>query len=259
MKKIYTLNKLAPIIVDAHQHIGKCRIFNYNQDEEYIIGNMNSKGVDVSIVQPFPGAFPQPPVEEHNRIAKLAEKYPKRIFGLCSVNPLAMSNDEWLEEIERCIKELGFVGIKLHTIGHSLIPSSPAGMHTFEIANKYNVPVMVHTGLSSIASPSLVIPAAQKWPNLPIILAHAGFVSEAASAINVASAFKNIYLEWSWGIADDIIRGVNTLGTERNLFGSDIPNNTLTELVKAEEAGLTKEQLEWYLGKAAVKVFNLKL
>ena len=259
MKEIYTLKKLAPIIIDAHQHIGRCRIFNYDQNEDYIIGNMNTKGIDASIIQPFPGAFPQPPVEEHNRIAKLAEKHPNRIFGICSVNPLTVSNEKWLEEVERCIKNLGFVGIKLHTIGHSLIPSSPAGMHTFEIANKYNVPVMVHTGHSIMASPSLIIPAAQKWPNLSIILAHAGFISETATAINVASIFKNVFLEWSWGMAESIVMGINVLGSDRNLFGSDIPNNTLTELIKAAEAGLSEEQLEWYLGKAAINVFNLKI
>ena len=259
MKKIYTLKKLAPIIVDTHQHLGKCRIFDYDQDEDYIINNMDSKGIDASIVQPFPGAFPQPPEEEHNRIAKLAEKHHGRIFGMCSVNPLAVSDEEWLEEVERCIKNLGFVGIKLHTLGHSLIPSSPAGMRTFEIANKYNVPVMVHTGHSVMASPSLIIPAARKWPNLPIILAHAGFVSESSNAINVASMFKNVFLEWSWGMADDIVMGINQLGIERNLFGSDIPNNTLTELVKADEAGLDREQLELYLGKNAIKIFNLKI
>ncbi len=218
MQKIYTMNKLAPVIVDSHQHIGKCRIFNYDQDEEDIIKNMNTKGVDACIVQPFPGAFPQPPVDEHNRIARLAEKYPKRIFGICSVNPLSITNDKCQKEIERCIKNLGFVGIKLHTIGHSLIPMSPAGMSIFEIANKYNVPVMVHTGLSIMASPPLVIPAAKKWPDLPIILAHAGFVLEASEAINVASAFKNIYLEWSWGMGDTLIEGINALGSERNLL-----------------------------------------
>lgn len=259
MNEIYTLKKLAPIIIDAHQHIGKCRIFNYDQDENDIINNMNSKGIDVSIVQPFPGAFPQPPVEEHNRIAKLSEKHRNRIFGICSVNPIAVSDEGWLAEVERCIKELGFVGIKLHTIGHSLIPSSPAGMRTFEIGHKYNVPVMVHTGHSVMASPSLVIPAAQKWPNLSIILAHAGYISETATAINVASIFENISLEWSWGMAESISMGVNILGLERNLFGSDIPNNTLTELIKATEAGLSEEQLEWYLGKAAANIFDLKM
>jgi len=139
------------------------------------------------------------------------------------------------------------------------MPMSPAGMSIFEIANKYKVPVMVHTGLSIMASPPLVIPAAQKWPDLSIVLAHAGFVLEASGAINVASAFKNIYLEWAWGMGDTIIEGINALGSERNLFGSDLPKNTLTELVKAQEAGLTKKQLEWYLGKAAVEVFRLKI
>ena len=35
--------------------------------------------------------------------------------------------------------------------------------------------------------------------------------------------------------------------------------NTMTELVKAEEAGLAETELEGFLGKTAIKVFKLPL
>jgi len=47
---------------------------------------------------------------------------------LTSVNPHVMSLEAWPSEIERCIKELGFVGIKLHIVGHALFPASKDGM-----------------------------------------------------------------------------------------------------------------------------------
>ena len=133
-------------------------------------------------------------------------------------------------------------------------------MMIFETANSLNVPVMVHTGLGiPFALPSMVIPAARKFPNLKIILAHAGFDIATGEAVAVASAFKNIYLECSWCIGGDIVWAMNELGADRVMFGTDNPNNMQTELVKVKEAGATSEQLEWYLNKTASKVFNIKL
>ena len=47
---------------------------------------------------------------------------------MTSVNPQFISLEAWPSEIERCIKELGFVGIKLHIVGHALFPASKDGM-----------------------------------------------------------------------------------------------------------------------------------
>ncbi|MGC8912160.1 MAG: amidohydrolase family protein [Nitrososphaeria archaeon] len=247
-------------IINAHAHLGACRVFDLNVTEEDLINNMNAKGIDISIVQPFPGAYPQPPVDVHNRIAKLAEKYPGRIFGIASVNPHVISKEAWRQEVERCIKGLGFVGIKLHTIGHALLPASTDGMMVFETANDLGVPVMVHTGLGiPPALPGMIIPAAKKYPDLPIILSHAGFNIAVGEAVYVASLFENVYLECSWSMGADILWAIRELGPKRVIFGSDFTNNIETELVKIKEVGATPEELEWYLGKTAAKVFKIKL
>ncbi len=246
-------------ILDAHSHLGKCRVFDLTVTEEELIKNMDAKGVDAAVVLPFPGADPQPPVDVHDRIATLAKKHPGRFFGMANVNP-HIGKDVWKKEVNRCIKDLKFVGIKLHTIGHAILPNSADGMMIFETANNLNVPVMVHTGLGiPPALPGMVIPAAKKFPDLKIILAHAGFNIATGEAVTVASVFKNIYLECSWCMGGDIVWAMNELGPEKVMFGTDLPNNIQTELVKIKEAGATSEQLEWYFNKTASKVFNIKL
>ena len=262
MKSFITqTTRLAPFIVDAHQHIGSCRVFDYpDQTAEDLIKNMDEKGIDVSIVQPFPGAFPQPARAEHDRIARMAEKYPGRIFGMCSSNPHVIKPKEWVAEIERCVHDLGFVAVKLHTIGHGLSPMCKDGMRVFETANRLGIAVMVHTGIGGqMCAPTQVIPAAKKWPDLPIILGHAGFPLQTPDAVNVASLMDNIYLETSWCMGDDIVWAVRELGVEKVMFGSDLLNNTMTELVKAEESGLTKTELEGFFAQTALKVFKLPL
>lgn len=247
-------------ILDAHAHIGQCRVFDLNVTDEDLIGNMDTKGIDVAVVQPFPGAYPQPPVEVHNSIVTLAKKYPNRIYGLASVNPHVLSKEDWRTEIDRCINDLNFVGIKLHTIGHAIIPGTKDGMMIFEAANDLGVPIMVHTGLGiPPALPTMVVPAAQKFPDLPIILAHAGFNIATGSAVILASLFQNIYLECSWSMGGDILWAIQTIGPERVMFGTDLPHNINTELAKIKEVGVTEDQLEWYLGKTAATIFKIKL
>ena len=55
-------------ILDAHSHIGKCRVFDLDMTEEDLIKNMDANGIDAAIVQPFPRADPQPLVEIPDRI-----------------------------------------------------------------------------------------------------------------------------------------------------------------------------------------------
>jgi predicted TIM-barrel fold metal-dependent hydrolase len=41
------------------------------------------------------------------------------------------------------------------------------------------------------------------------------------------------------------------------MFGSDHPENIPTELAKFRSIGLNQDELEWCLGKTAIKIFNI--
>jgi len=245
------------MIIDAHTHLGECKVFGDKVSEKELIDTMDKNEVKTSIVQPFPGD--PDPVSTHNRIASLSKKYPGRIFGMVSLNP-HMDKDEYFKEVERCIKELGFVGIKLHPTGHAVSPFSEDAKMVFKIADELKIPVMVHTGPGlPFALPALYIPVAHQFPGLSIILAHAGFAIFTSEAYVAAKECKNIFLETSWCIVNDIKWLINSIGSERLMFGSDLPRNVPVEIIKYKVLGLSKRQIDDCLWQTAKRIFKLKI
>lgn len=242
-------------IIDAHAHLGKCCVFDLVNTEQELLRRMDECEIDATIVQPYPGA---PDAEEtHDRIAEMCAKHPGRFFGLASVSPHG-NHDAYRREVERCIRDLNFVGVKLHTIGHAVNPLSEDGDFVFSTAHDLGIPAMVHTGPGvPFALPSLCIPAAQKYPGLKIILAHAGFGVFSAEAQVAASVCGNLYLETSWCLGEDIRWMISTLGPERVMLGTDLPTNVPVEIAKYRALDLDPRVYAQVMGRTACEVFKL--
>ena len=162
-------------VIDTHAHLGECCVFGLFATEEEMVLRMDQNDIDATIVQPYPGA--KDFRKRHDEIAALCAKHPGRFFGLASLSP-HIGPERYRREVERCVKELKFVGLKLHTIGHGVNPLSEDGNLVFETAHDLGVPAMVHTGAGiPFSLPALCIPAALKYPGLNIVLAHAGGAS----------------------------------------------------------------------------------
>lgn len=242
-------------VVDTHAHLGECCVFGLVSTEEELIRRMDENGIDATIVQPYPGA--KEAAKAHDRIAEMCEKYPDRFFGLASVSPHG-DHDAYRREVARCVKELNFVGVKLHTIGHGVNPLSEDGDFVFATAHELGIPAMVHTGPGvPFALPSLCIPAAQKYPELKIILAHAGFGVFSAEAQVAASVCGNLYLETSWCVGEDIRWMISTIGSDRVMMGADLPSNVPVEVAKYRALDLDRDVYDKVMGGTAIDVFKL--
>jgi predicted TIM-barrel fold metal-dependent hydrolase len=247
-------------IIDTHFHLGTCRVFDLETSEEDVLRLLEEYGFSAVIIQPFPGAFPQPPTSIHSRIAELSRKYEGRIYGLVSINPHIIDQQEWKREVKKWIRDYGFVGIKIHTTGHAINLMSKDAAMMFETANELETPVMIHTGLGQpFASPVHVVNYAEKYPDLKIILAHAGFIFSATDALLVAKHYKNVYLETSWSTAEDIALFIKTLGANRVMFGTDLPTNVAVELGKVKALKIKDSEREWFLHRTAEEVFKIKI
>ena len=244
-------------IVDSHAHLGPCRVFDLNVTESELIKAMDRYEVEAAVVQPFPGAPDARKI--HNEIAELAKKHPGRIFGLASISP-HRPKEEYVAEVERCVKDLCFVGVKMHTIGHAVSPLSQDGETVFATAERLKVPVMVHTGPGvPFALPSLCIPKAKAHPNVPVILAHAGFGVFTAEAIVAAQECSNVFLETSWVSGLDVRPLIDNFGADRVMLGTDLPGNVPLEIEKHKHIGLSQQDLDKVLGGTAIKVYGLKI
>ena len=178
---------------------------------------------------------------------------------MVSLNP-HLPKGKYINEVKRCVEELGFVGIKLHPQAYACDILSPEADKVFEIASQLSIPVMIHTGRGiPFASPATSILRAKQYPKIPIILAHSGFCIVPSDALVAGLVCNNIYLETSWCIPPDIIRFIKKLGSERVMFASDSICNIPTELTKYYSIGLSENDLENCLGKTAIKIFKLPI
>lgn len=248
------------MIIDVHAHLGVDRVFEEVRNEEEITGVMEANGVDVTIVQPMFGTIDTECIRgDHDRIYNLTRKNPKRIFGMASVNP-HIKKEFYKSELKRCVNELGFVGVKLHTLAHACSPLSQDGKLVWETASELGIPVMVHTGAGiPFSIPSAVIPRAKEFPDVKVVLAHSGMLILADEAVIAASECPNVYLETSWTPVHVIDKFIQLFGAGRVMFAGDEASNVPVEIAKYRSMKLSEEQLEFCLSKTAAGVFDIKL
>ena len=109
--------------------------------------------------------------------------------------------------------------------------------------------MICHTGSGvPFALPSLFILPARKFPQLTIILGHAGGSVYAAESIVAASVCDNIFIELSSLMPHHITEILAHVSSRRLMIGSDLPESMETEISKITnmeaDAG-TKEDILW--------------
>ncbi len=242
-------------VINAHAHIGDSRIWDVELSEAELMASMDGNGVDVSLVMPSAGC--RDAARIHDRIAALGDANPGRIRGIVHLNP--HTDRPVLErEARRCVEDLGFVGIKIHPLGYGVDPRSRDAEAVFEVARDLSIAVMIHTGSGlPWGLPAVWIPLAQRFPDVSVVLAHAGMGVFTAEAHLAASLCPNIYLETSWVKPGELLWLVRELGPERVMFAADLVSNMAVELFKYRSVGLTDDELGLCLSGTARAAFRL--
>lgn len=243
-------------VIDAHQHLGTCRVFDAEVTEQGLIDALDREKVELALVMPFPGA--PDTVESHDEIVRAGERHPGRIRGIVNINP-HRSHGEYRELAEHYVKEHGFVALKLHTVGHAVDPLSCDGRLVCDTATRLGVPMIVHTGGigEPFASPSHCLPLAREFPDTSIVLAHAGGGVGTREAGVVATECDNVWLETSWCSVLDVLDLLKVVGPGRVMLGSDAVENIGIELAKYRALRLANADLARCLGGTAAAVFKL--
>lgn len=203
-----------------------------------IIADMNEAGVDLSVLLLADYALRLGDsvfsVEGENRVQiELVRRYKDRLLPFFGIDP---RRPNAAELFEKAITEWGVRGLKLHpTVGY--YPYDEVCHPLYELCVHHGIPVIFHSGpmpgllYSRFTAPLNFADVAADFPNLTIILAHAGQDSWR-EALNVARIKPNIYLElsiWQYSVKyiEEFIFAIdrmrNDVGIERILWGSDLP------------------------------------
>ncbi|MDR0720784.1 MAG: amidohydrolase [Treponema sp.] len=246
------------MIIDAHAHLGVDLVFEEVRSEAEIMAVMDANNINVTILQGMYGHIYLDEIEDnHNRIARLARENPKRIFGMITMTPYLHDGD-FYDEAKRCVKELGFVGMKLHPMAFGCSPENSRTEMMWKICEELGIPMMVHTGTGApLSAPSQVVRRCKQFPYVPCVLAHSGMLIYADEAFLAAHECPNVYLETSWTAPHHIVHAIKTFGSKRILFAADEITNVATEIGKYNSLPISGEDREQCFWQTANTVFGL--
>ena len=116
-------------------------------------------------------------IEQVNKHAgELTQKYEGRFYACAGVDPRRRTARDIAE---RALRDYGAVGIKLMA-ANGFSPEDPICYPIYELAQAYEAPIVIHTGVGDVASfvqyahPWLVEKPAKMFPRVQFVLAHAG-------------------------------------------------------------------------------------
>jgi predicted TIM-barrel fold metal-dependent hydrolase len=247
------------MIFDVHCHLGIEQVFGGETTEQEVLQMFIKNGINGAIIQPgltYVSMTAQ--AEAHNRIIRFIKAHADHsLYGMASLNP-HVEPEIYFEEVSRCVQQHGFVGLKLHPLGHGCDPLWEDGVLPFQVADDLGIPLMVHTGLGSpLADPSHLLARAKEFPDLRIVMAHMGVAEKVAEAILVMKECPNIFGDLSL-VSDYLVKSiVEEVGADRLMFGSDVNPNCAMELAKIRHAVTDSDQLEWIFHKTAKRVYGV--
>ncbi|QEY33822.1 amidohydrolase [Caproiciproducens galactitolivorans] len=140
-------------------------------------------------------------VVTNEEIRSLVDMAPDKFIGFASVDPLA---DDCCEKLEHAFADLRLKGLKLHPSRQWFYPSDERLEQIYQICEKYNKPILFHSGLSwepdtlsKYAKPMEFEELAYRHPKLRICLAHFGWPWVQETAMLMVK-FPNVYADTSF-------------------------------------------------------------
>lgn len=217
-------------VFDTHTHIGRAQHSGRVFDADQMLETMDRHGVDRSLLIPFPVV--EDYRAQHDEIGAAVRNWPNRFAGAACLNPF-LPESEFRSEVRRCAETYGFRALKLQPQFQPLNPVSRRSDFFFATAEENAMTVVAHTGSGvPFALPSLFIAAARRFPNVNIVLGHAGGPTYMLECVVAADVCPNIYVEVSSLMPHHIMDLLQYVPASRLMAGSDLPESVATELGK---------------------------
>jgi predicted TIM-barrel fold metal-dependent hydrolase len=192
----------------------------------------------------------------------------KRLIPFASINPITSPNPD--ELLEKCVREMGFRGLKLYPTYQHFFPNQKEVYPLYEKAVEFSMPVMFHTGSSiyrhsklKYGDPLHLDEVAADFPDLKIVMAHSGRGFWYDRAFFLSRLHKNLYMEISGLPPQKLLQYFPDLekNADKVIFGSDWPGiRGIKENIDVIRALPLKEiTIEKILYRNAEKVLGMQI
>lgn len=231
---------------------------------EFTLAALDAAGIQKGLICAWHG--PHGAMISNDDVAALTQAHPERFIGVGSVDlrhPMAA-----VAEIRRCVRELGFVGIRVLPWLWELPPDHRRYYPIYAACVEEGVPFCLqvgHTGPLRGSEYGRPIPyldnVALDFPELTIVGGHVGY-PWTEEMIALATKYERVYIDTSAyklsRLPPQLVHYMRRHGRKKVLFGSNWPMIAPKDCLAAlDELGLDDEAKALFLHGNAERVFGL--
>lgn len=239
-------------VFDVHGHIGAHKPFSLGDyDADGVAATCRRMGVNGVVISSIP-SMGSDWKWGNEEVAAACKAHPDVLYGYAVPNPYYADCD-----LSPYMEMPGFCGIKIHGSFQNAEIDDPRYDHAYELADKKGVPVLFHAWMASEIQ--AVVNVAKRWPNVPMILGHAGMTARAAATEAVRSC-ENIFCDTAISATYDntVELLADKIGVDRIVYGSDVSFfDCIHTLGKIALTKLSDDDKEKILGLTAKGLFRL--
>ncbi len=244
------------MIIDFHCHIGASKnIREESGTAKSLVELMDKRQIDKGVL--IPSASSKKP-RYYEDVLKALTEFPDRFYGFLLANP---REETVCDTLEMVVEKYGFKGLKLQPTFMGFAADDHDWVYPIaEKARELNICMMVHSDPSIYASPWQVGLLAMDFPEVPVVMAHMGFIDVVYNdaAINMAKRAANLYLE-TCGVSAEakVALAVREIGASRVLYGSDMPfHDPAFDMARIQYADICEEDKKLIMGESAKKLLD---
>ncbi len=219
---------LGPLIIDAHAHMGYGGEWEDHHKPDFTehvgraLGYLDEMGVERMIIAEHT-PYQEGEIDGLTRLERGLAKHPDRFNAYLSAQAFLQWDAPPTEAKLDALFSRGFyVGFKTHT-DHWKVPiTDPRFEPMWAYANKYRLPILLHTWTTENASPKLLREIAPRFPDAFFVLAHSGN-RDRGVVEELMQDNLNVYLEWAGSFVnpDDWRPVMDRQGNQRIVWGAD--------------------------------------
>lgn len=231
------------MIIDSHTHIGtityqvgKNRVSDLPGDD--LIAAMRKYSIAYALVSSIEGAefdsdgHPVPPekqipqMESFLKLLKFVRPRGEALPGdplLKALLWIKPYTERPTVELEQFIRENRdhIAGLKMHPSLSNIKFNESRFLPYLKLAEKYDMPVQVHTENDGLANPAYVAEVAGRFPSVKFTMVHMGLNTDNREAIDIIRTNGNIYGDTCEVKIDNVISAIKICGSEKILLGTD--------------------------------------
>ncbi|WKD49002.1 amidohydrolase family protein [Microbulbifer spongiae] len=259
-----TLRHINDPIFDSLKRWTKMDYLNEELPVELTIRQMDEAGVSKSLISAWEA--PGKSMISNDEVASVVDSAPDRFVGIGSVDishPMKA-----VREMHRCVKALGFKGIRVLPWLWSKPPTDRWFYPVYTACCELGIPFCTqigHTGPlmpSEVGRPIYLDQVALDFPELKIVAGHIGY-PWTEEAIAVATKHEHVYIDTSAYTAKryppELVRYMKSYGAHKVLFGTNYPMISAKKALQEFDTLALDEKTErLFLAENAIRVFELE-